>query len=43
MDDFGNSIDNCEFLTREVIWKRIYFFTGSLRQDAPAYATDNAI
>ncbi|WP_260429426.1 hypothetical protein [Burkholderia cepacia] len=43
MDDFGNTIDNCEFLTREVIWKRAYFFAGALREYAPIEAHDNAI
>lgn len=43
MDDFGNTIDNFEFMTREVIWKRIYFFTGGMRQYAPVHVADNAI
>jgi len=43
MDDFGNSINSYAFLTREVTWKRIYFFTSAISCGAHVDPIDNAI
>lgn len=47
MDDFGNSINSYAFLTREMTWNRIYFFTsatcgGARRTDRQRDLTNRA-
>jgi hypothetical protein len=43
VDDFGNSINSYAFLTREMTWNRIYFFTSATCGGAHVEPIDNGI